>query len=163
MPFERPFSFCCAGVLLQGILCVSCATPSASNAGNTGSESIELKSRGEQSIESERLRSQKTVVDENGDFAFQPQDVFSGTVIATLQAGGYTYAHLSVQTQKIWVALPQGIFYEGQSVQVQVSVVMTHFYSKSLDRTFDSIVFGTLSTVDEPSAIPRPQSTVHEL
>jgi len=65
----------------------------------------------------------------------------SGKVIETMSAGGYTYVHLEKDQQKIWAAVPAMQVKVGDELTLQSGQQMGPFTSKSLDRTFDTIVF----------------------
>ncbi|MCG2743628.1 MAG: DNA-binding protein [Desulfobacteraceae bacterium] len=74
--------------------------------------------------------------------ATAPQgDTSSGTVLETMNAGGYTY--LQVDTGKIqqWVAIPESKVKKGDKVSYYDGMAMPNFTSKSLNRTFESIIF----------------------
>lgn len=65
----------------------------------------------------------------------------TGTVVETMDSGGYTY--LKIEDSGIWIAtspLPQPISV-GDQVEYSGGMEMRDFYSKTLDRTFDSILF----------------------
>jgi hypothetical protein len=63
----------------------------------------------------------------------------TGTVAETMQAGGYSY--IRVEEQGIWMATAVIPVSEGDQVQYSGGMEMRDFYSKSLDRTFESIFF----------------------
>lgn len=65
----------------------------------------------------------------------------SGKVVETVDAGGYTYVCLEKNGKKSWVALPQSKVKVGQMVTCQPGTVMQNFTSKTLNRTFDTIIF----------------------
>ncbi len=65
----------------------------------------------------------------------------SGKVVETMNSGGYTYVQLEKNGQKIWVAMPQTTVKVGQDLACKPGMVMPNFKSKTLNRTFDSIVF----------------------
>lgn len=65
----------------------------------------------------------------------------SGKVLETMDAGGYTYMKVDTGNGQPWVAIPQSKITIGQDVSYQPGMVMNNFASKSLNRTFDSIVF----------------------
>lgn len=65
----------------------------------------------------------------------------SGKVLETMDSGGYTYALISHDGQKTWVAVPQVKIVKGQKVSFKPGMEMSKFESKSLKRTFDKIVF----------------------
>jgi hypothetical protein len=58
-----------------------------------------------------------------------------------MNSGGYTYANLEKDGKKNWVAAPTMQVSVGQELELRNGVVMTIFSSKSLNRTFDSIIF----------------------
>lgn len=65
----------------------------------------------------------------------------SGKVVETMNAGGYTYVCLEKNGKKTWVAVPEMEVKVGQEVSLQPGQEMAGFASKSLNRTFDSIIF----------------------
>ncbi len=64
-----------------------------------------------------------------------------GTVIETMSSGGYTYLCVENNGQKTWAAVRETPVKVGEKVQVAEGAVMTNFTSKSLGRTFESIIF----------------------
>lgn len=67
----------------------------------------------------------------------------SGKVVETADAGGYTYLLLEKDSQKTWVAVPTMQASVGQEVAVHAGAVMNNFSSKTLNRTFEKIVFSS--------------------
>jgi hypothetical protein len=65
----------------------------------------------------------------------------SGKVAETMDSGGYTYVFLENNGQKTWVAIPQTKVTVGQQVTCQPGFEMKNFTSKTLNRTFASIIF----------------------
>ena len=65
----------------------------------------------------------------------------SGTVAETMDSGGYTYILLKEGKTSQWVAAPVMQVKKGQRVTLQGGMVMKGFKSKSLKRTFPSIIF----------------------
>jgi hypothetical protein len=65
----------------------------------------------------------------------------SGKVVETMDAGGYTYVCVEKKGKKTWVAVPQMKVTVGSQMSFQPGAVMPNFTSKTLNRTFDSIVF----------------------
>jgi hypothetical protein len=63
----------------------------------------------------------------------------TGTVTETMESGGYSY--LRLEEQGIWIATAAIPISEGDQVQYSGGMEMRDFYSKTLDRTFDSIFF----------------------
>jgi hypothetical protein len=58
-----------------------------------------------------------------------------------MNAGGYTYVSLEKNGKKTWVAVPQMAVAVGQEMTLQPGQEMRNFTSKSLNRTFESIIF----------------------
>ncbi len=67
----------------------------------------------------------------------------SGTVIQTMNAGGYTYMLVENGSLKNWVAMPETKVAAGDHVTYLNGMEMTNFYSRTLKRTFDKIIFST--------------------
>ena len=67
----------------------------------------------------------------------------SGKVVETANAGGYTYLCLEKDGKKTWVAVPTMEVKVGDELALAPGMVMSNFVSKSLDRTFDKIVFSS--------------------
>ena len=65
----------------------------------------------------------------------------SGKVVETMNAGGYTYVRLEKNGKKTWVAVPEMKVSVGQQMAFQPGQEMKNFTSKTLNRTFDSIIF----------------------
>lgn len=78
--------------------------------------------------------------------AAQADSSLSGNVVETMNSGGYTYISLENNGKKVWVAVPQTKVKVGQKVACRPGMVMENFTSKTLNRTFPSIIFsdGTL-------------------
>jgi len=68
---------------------------------------------------------------------------YFGKVLETMNGGGYTYAKVDDGGNVYWIAGPQTNLTVGSSVSFIEQMVMTDFTSKSLNRTFDQIVFVT--------------------
>jgi hypothetical protein len=69
------------------------------------------------------------------------ENSLSGKVVETMNAGGYTYVCIQKKGKKTWAAIPQTTVTVGQNVSVQPGQEMTNFSSKTLNRTFESIIF----------------------
>ena len=65
----------------------------------------------------------------------------SGKVVETMNAGGYTYVSLEKNGKKTWAAVPQMQVTVGQEISLQPGQEMRNFTSKSLNKTFESIIF----------------------
>jgi len=67
----------------------------------------------------------------------------SGTVVETMDASGYTYMLIDSGKEKTWVAIPQTKIEQGAKVTYDPGMVMKNFASKSLNRTFETIIFSS--------------------
>jgi hypothetical protein len=68
-----------------------------------------------------------------------------GKVLETMDAGPYTYLRLQTGNGETWAAVPKAAVQKGQQVTIQGPMTMTQFESRTLNRTFDTIVFGSLA------------------
>lgn len=71
--------------------------------------------------------------------------VLTGSVIETLDAPGYTYVHVKAAKGDEWAAVPATKIAKGSSVNIAVQMPMENFESKTLNRKFDRILFGTIA------------------
>jgi hypothetical protein len=76
----------------------------------------------------------------------KPQEIpagagHKGKVLQTMDSGGYTYAEVEENGQKMWVAVMQTKVKIGETVEFPDSPPMVNFQSKTLKRTFDKIIF----------------------
>ncbi len=71
------------------------------------------------------------------------QQSLTGKVLETMDAGGYTYLKVDTGLSQPWVAIPQAKVAVGQKITYEPGMVMKNFASKTLNRTFDSIVFSS--------------------
>lgn len=69
--------------------------------------------------------------------------ILNGEIVETMNAAGYTYILLDTGAEKIWVAASETRVEAGQRVSVPGGQVMTGFSSKTLNRSFDKIVFAS--------------------
>jgi glucose/arabinose dehydrogenase len=76
----------------------------------------------------------------------KPQEIpagagHKGKVVQTMDSGGYTYMEVEENGQKLWVAVMQTKVKIGDMVEFPDSPPMVNFQSKTLNRTFDKIIF----------------------
>lgn len=93
-----------------------------------------------------------------------PDDApLSGKVVETMNAGGYTYVHLEKNGKKTWAAIPAMEVKVGQELTLQPGVEMNNFTSKSLKRTFESIIFsgGLMQAGGKPAGGDKSASSHH--
>lgn len=65
----------------------------------------------------------------------------SGKIVETMNSGGYTYMCLEKGGKKTWVAVKEIKVNVGDDISLQPGHEMTDFTSKTLNRTFDKIIF----------------------
>jgi len=76
----------------------------------------------------------------------------SGTVLETMDAAEYTYMRLKTASGETWAAINKTKIAKGDAVTVTNAMVMDGFQSKTLNRTFDHILFGVLAKPGAPAA-----------
>jgi len=80
-----------------------------------------------------------------------------GTVVETMNSSGYTYLLVDAAQGKIWVAIPETPIKVGQTVTCTPGMTMKNFASKTLNRSFETIVFSPgLDQGTTPAAPPAP-------
>ncbi len=77
------------------------------------------------------------------------------TVLETMNAANYTYAKVKENGNVYWVAGPESKISVGAKISFVEQMVMEQFTSKSLGKTFDSIVFASLLIPVDKSAVPK--------
>lgn len=83
-----------------------------------------------------------------------------GTVVETMNAAGYTYLQVESAAGKVWVAIPESTVTKGQQVTCLPGMVMENFQSKTLGRTFPTIVFSPgLQPAPAQAAADKEQGT----
>lgn len=69
-------------------------------------------------------------------------EALTGKVLETMNSGGYSYVRIQKKnSDKVWVAIPESPVKVGTQMSFQPGMEMTNFESKSLKRTFDSVIF----------------------
>jgi len=80
----------------------------------------------------------------------------TGTVLETIDASSYTYVRLKTPDGEIWAAVAKTKVEKGRTVTVVDAARMDGFESRTLNRKFDRIVFGSLR---EPGAAAKGPET----
>lgn len=65
----------------------------------------------------------------------------SGKVLSSIDASIYTYIEVSENGKTVWIAAPTVKVKKGDTVRFSDGAVMSNFFSKSLNRTFESVIF----------------------
>jgi hypothetical protein len=84
----------------------------------------------------------------------------SGTVLERIPAPPYIYLRLQSASGEIWAAVSDAPVEVGAEVTVYQSMRMSQFASKSLQRTFDEIYFGSLTAPGAPVSAGNPHAAV---
>lgn len=82
-----------------------------------------------------------------------------GEVLEIKEVESYTYLRLKTKDGETWAAVVKAPVKKGAEVSIENTMVMTNFESKSLKKTFPTIVFGTLAgaAMSFPAASPPKQ------
>jgi hypothetical protein len=72
----------------------------------------------------------------------------TGKVLSTISVPSYTYVEVSQGKKTLWLAAATSPVKKGDMVRFDDGMVMTDFYSKSLKRSFPSIVFVNSLVID---------------
>jgi hypothetical protein len=76
--------------------------------------------------------------------ASDPHASIKGEVLEVKNVANFTYMRLKTAAGETWAAVIQAAVKKGDSVTIENAIVMKNFESKSLKKTFSSIVFGSL-------------------
>jgi len=64
-----------------------------------------------------------------------------GTVVDVIDTTGYTYMELENGGNRFWIAAPTTKVNKGDHIRFVQEMVMTNFTSKTLNRTFSTLIF----------------------
>lgn len=65
----------------------------------------------------------------------------TGKIVETMNSGGYTYLNIEANGEKVWAAVREMEVTVGQDISLLPGHEMVNFTSKSMNRTFDKIIF----------------------
>jgi len=85
---------------------------------------------------------------------------WQGTIVETMDSGGYTYVLLDTGTQKIWCATNQTPIAVGDKVTIPQGQMMADFRSATLDRVFPEIWFTT--AIWKQGSEPQSEMVPHD-
>ena len=75
--------------------------------------------------------------------AVQVGKAIEGKITETMDAAGYTYVNVETADGQQWVAMPETKVEVGQDITLASGMEMQNFESKTLGKTFDSVIFST--------------------
>jgi len=84
-----------------------------------------------------------------------PAAPVKGEVLEVREAAPYTYLRLKTKEGETWAAVTTVPVKKGAQVTIENPMVMKNFESKSLKKTFDTIVFGTVADPNAPAAAAK--------
>lgn len=82
-----------------------------------------------------------------------------GVILETMNSGGYTYVQLDTVKGKVWAAIPETKLNVGQTITLAPGMTMHAFLAKSLNRTFDAIVFSPGVQQAQETALDKGATT----
>ena len=80
-------------------------------------------------------------IKENFEIPNIQNPVLKSTIIEFQDVKDYTYLHLKDSTGRIWAAIPKTPVETGKEIELSDLMVMKNFKSKTLDKTFDIVLF----------------------
>lgn len=93
--------------------------------------------------------------------ALETASSLSGKVVETMDAGGYSYVNLEKNGVKTWVAVPRMKVTVGEEMAFQPGQEMVKFTSRSLNRTFERILFSGGPIVPQAAAQDEAVKSAH--
>lgn len=85
----------------------------------------------------------------------------AGTVLEAKDVGQYTYLRLKTKEGEVWAAVTSAPVKVGAEVDIVDPQPMANFRSNALNRTFDRIVFGTVTARGGHTAAPTDIGAMH--
>src|SRR4030067_1137594 len=83
----------------------------------------------------------------------------SGKIAETMNSGGYTYLCIEKDGKKTWAAIPETKVTVGENISLPPGYEMVNFTSKTLNRTFEKVIFTTGPTsAQSPHGAPDKMS-----
>jgi hypothetical protein len=84
-----------------------------------------------------------------------------GKVASTMNSAGYTYVEVDEKGKKVWVAVIETKVKKGDQVEFPDSPPMENFHSKTLNRTFEKIIFSPVIKVNGKTQVAAgvPETT----
>jgi hypothetical protein len=86
--------------------------------------------------------------------------VVSGSVIETMNSGGYTYVRVDTGDEEIWAAAGQFEIAVGDRVSFPLETPMQDFHSNTLDRDFELIYFASFIVPEGEMPAASPQTAM---
>lgn len=90
-----------------------------------------------------------------------PAPQVTGVVLDVTDAGGYSYLRLMTPEGETWAAVSHAEVVAGSRVTIDNVIVMKDFESRSLNKTFPSILFGNLAGEAGSAGKIAPVAAIH--
>ncbi len=87
--------------------------------------------------------------------------VFTGEVLEVQQVESYTYLRLKIRDGETWAAISRAPVAKGATVTIEKAMVVNDFESRSMKRTFQTIIFGSLAGANPQGSMPKAADTVN--
>jgi hypothetical protein len=100
-----------------------------------------------------------TIVASSLLFAAEPpvDATVKGEVLEVKEVASYTYLRIKTRDGEKWAAISKSAINKGAQVTIENVTVMNNFESKSLQKTFPTIAFGTLAgAAPKAGSVPTP-------
>ena len=81
-----------------------------------------------------------------------PATIKKGTVVENINAAGYTYILVDNGQEKTWIAVMETKVNDGEEISYYDGMVMENLFSKTLDRTFERVIFSSGLVGDTPAS-----------
>lgn len=88
--------------------------------------------------------------------------LFSGDLIETFDAGGYTYVQIKTTDGPVWAAGPVTSINKSDHIGFNGNIAMMDFYSKSLERNFETIYFVHAFNINGKSSAAKAAPDPHK-
>lgn len=82
--------------------------------------------------------------------------VFTGEVLEVQEVESYTYLRLKTRDGETWAAVGRAPVRKGATVTIEDAMVVNNFESRSMKKTFKTIVFGSLAGADPHAGMAKP-------
>lgn len=82
--------------------------------------------------------------------------VVTGEVLEVQEVESYTYLRLNTRDGETWAAVSRAPVKKGATVTIEDAMVVNNFESRSLQKTFQTIVFGSLAGANPHAGMAKP-------
>lgn len=87
--------------------------------------------------------------------------VHTGKILEFKNSGGYTYIKLEENKENFWIAIQEMDVKKGSTISVIEQMWMNNFKSKTLNETFDKILFATINSSESSTTASKPKQPTY--